>query len=100
MVTSGYSYADVQLKEASRARRGKKMYSLRGKGAAGNVLILSLVLKELKSLKKNLMLHQRKRVVTSGQDPTQLSFQLGKRNFKRSLKAIKKNISHRKLMQM
>ena len=35
---------------------------------------------KIKSLKKSLMLNGIKGVVTSGQDPTQLSFQLVKRN--------------------
>lgn len=38
------------------------------------------LLKEIKSLKKTLMLNGIKEVVTSGQDPAQLSFQVVKKN--------------------
>ena len=41
---------------------------------------ISPMFKEINRLKKSLMLNGIKGVVTSGQDPTQLSFQLVKRN--------------------
>jgi hypothetical protein len=55
-----------------------KMYSLTSKRASGNVMKLRPGLKEVKSLKKGLMLNGVK--VTSGQDPNQLTFQLVKRS--------------------
>lgn len=58
-----------------------KMYSLRREEAPGNALLEpSAVLKEIKCLKESLLLKGIKGVVTSGQDPTQLSFQPVERN--------------------
>ena len=54
------------------------MYNLRRKGAPGNGMELSPVFKEINRLRNGI-----KRVVTSGQDPTQLSFQFVKRNLKK-----------------
>jgi hypothetical protein len=58
----------------------KKSTVLSGKKALGNITLESSpMLKEIKSLKKSLMLNGINRLGTSGQDPTQLSFQLVKR---------------------
>lgn len=45
-----------------------KIWKLKRKGAPGSVTHLSLVLKAMKGLKKNLMLSRIKGLVTSGQD--------------------------------
>lgn len=59
------------------------MYSLQRKGAPGGIVELSPVLEKIQSLKERLTLNEIKRIVTSGQDPTQLSFYLVKRNLKK-----------------
>ena len=62
-------------------RKKEKMYSLKRNRAPGNVMMpLSPVLREIKSLKKNLVPKGIQGVETPGQDFTQLSFQLTKRN--------------------
>ena len=81
MVISGYAYADLSIMKKSTLSKEKyNMYNLRRKLAPGSVMELSLVLKEINRFKKSLMLSGIKGVVPSGQDPTQLSFQLVKRN--------------------
>lgn len=52
-----------------------KMYKLRRKGAPGRKMKLSPVFKEINRFRNVI-----KGVVISGQDPTQLSFQVVKRN--------------------
>jgi hypothetical protein len=56
------------------------MYNLRRKGAPGSGMELSPVFKEIRRLEKSLILNEIKEVVTSRQDPTQVSFQPVKRN--------------------
>jgi hypothetical protein len=53
---------------------------LRIKGAPGIVMELSSVLKEIKILKKRLILNGIKKIVTSGQGPIQVNLQLVKGN--------------------
>lgn len=56
-----------------------KMYSLRSYTAPGYLILEPrLVLKEIRKLRRCLILNGMKGGVTSGQDPTQLSFQLVK----------------------
>lgn len=50
------------------------------KGATRKVMKLNPVLKDVQILKKSMMLNGIKRVVTSVQDPTQVSFQFLQRN--------------------
>lgn len=57
------------------------------------------MLKEKGTLKNSLMLSGVKGVVLSGQDLTQLSFQLVKGNYRKAL-VVKKTIGNRKLMKM
>lgn len=57
------------------------------------------MLREIKCLKKCLMLNKIKGLVTSGKDPTQLNFQIVKRNWRKA-EAVKQVINNRKLMQM
>lgn len=63
-----------------------KKYSLRRKGAPGSGMHLNPVFKEIKEKikeniqRKGLMFSGIKGVVTSGQEPTQVSFQTVKRN--------------------
>lgn len=54
----------------------KKMYSVE-RIAAGRVLELSPVFKEIKILRKSLIFNEVIEVVTSGQDPTQLTSNCG-----------------------
>lgn len=49
------------------------MYSLMRKGALGSVKELNPVFKEINRLKKSLVLNGIKEIVTSEQDPAQLS---------------------------
>lgn len=73
--------ADLQWKRASRAKKEIQKVQLEEKGAPGNGMSEpSPVLKEIKSLKTSLVLTGIKEVVTSRQDPTQLSFLRVKRN--------------------
>ena len=65
--------------EKEQAEKGK-MYNSRRKGALGSRMMANPVFKEINRLRKILMLNGIKAVVTSGQDPIQLSFQLVKRN--------------------
>lgn len=74
MVISGQSHAD--LKKESKGKY--KMYRLRRKRAPGSLMERSPGLEEIESLKKIPMPIGIKEVVTSGQDPTLLSFQLVK----------------------
>jgi hypothetical protein len=63
------------------AEQGKyKMYSLRRKWVPGSGMELNPIFKEMNRLKKSLILNEVKGEETSGQDLTQLSFQLVKRN--------------------
>lgn len=55
----------------------KKMYSVERIEAAGRVLELSPVFKEIKILRKSLIFNEVIEVVTSGQDPTQLTSNCG-----------------------
>lgn len=64
------------------------MYTLRRKVASGSVMELSPALKGIKNLNKHMMLYGIKELVTSGHDPTQLSFQLVK-GMKEKLKQYK-----------
>lgn len=61
------------------AKEKYKMYHLRI-GAPGSVIGLNPVLKEIKNVKKSLMLNGIKEGVTSGQNFTLLSFQPMERN--------------------
>lgn len=61
------------------------MYSLKRKVAPKNVMEVSPVLKEMKSLKKSLMLTGTKGMGTSGQECTQLNFQLVEGKLKKNL---------------
>ena len=61
-------------------RERKNMYNLRRKGAPGSVMEPKSSAQGDDTLKKNMTLNGIKRVVTSGQDSIQLSFQLRKRN--------------------
>ena len=56
------------------------MYISRRKGTPGSVIELSPMFKEIKSLKKSLVLNGIKGVVTSGSGFTKLSVQLVTRN--------------------
>ena len=67
------------MKRNKLAKEKYKMSHLRI-GAPESVIGLNPVLKEIKHLKKSLMLSGITVMVTSGQDLTQLSFQLLKRN--------------------
>lgn len=67
--------------EKEQAEQGKvESDSLRRKEALGSIIEQSPVLKEIKRLKRNLILNGIQGVVTSEQDHTQLSFQFLKRN--------------------
>lgn len=67
------------IMKRSKLIKGKcKMFSLRRKGIQGNSMDLSLILRDIKSF-KSLTLNGIKKVETSGQDSTQVSFQLVKR---------------------
>ena len=57
-----------------------KMYNLKNKRASGNRMELSSMFKEINRLIESLRLNRIKGVVTSGQDPTELSYKLMKRN--------------------
>ena len=70
------------------------MYSLKRKESLGSVLQLNPGSSE-KRFKGKLMLNGIKRMVTSGQDPTQLSFQFVERN-QRKTDAVKENINNQK----
>ena len=69
------------MKRNKLAKEKYKMSHLRI-GAPESVIGLNPVLKEIKHLKKSLMLSGIKEVVTSGQNPTLLSSQPVKRNQK------------------
>ena len=56
-----------------------------------SIMKLSLVLKDVKSLKKSLMLNEIKGVVNSGQDHIQLNFQLVKRNYRKESLSSEEN---------
>ena len=63
------------------AEQGKiQTYSVRRKGAPGSVMEPKSSAQGDDTLKKNMTLNGIKRVVTSGQDSIQLSFQLMKQN--------------------
>ena len=67
------------MKRKKLSKEKYKMYSLRRKETPGSRLELKQS-KEINRLKKSLMLNGMKGVLISWQDPTQLSFQLVKRN--------------------
>lgn len=60
------------------------MYTTRRKGAPENRMELNPMFKDMQNLKKSWMLNGLKGVVTSGQDPTHVSFQLVKRKRRHS----------------
>ena len=68
------------MKRSKLSKEKYKMYNLRRKGAPGSGMELSPVFKEIRRLEKSLILNEIKEVVTSRQDPTQVSFQPVKRN--------------------
>ena len=57
-----------------------KMYNLKNKRASGNGMELSSMFKEINRLLESLRLNGIKRVVTSSQDPTELSYKLMRKN--------------------
>jgi hypothetical protein len=68
------------MKKYKLSKKNYKMYSLRRKGAPGSLVALNPMFKEIKRLMKSLVSGEIKRVVTSGQDPTQPNFQIVKKN--------------------
>lgn len=61
------------MKRSKLSKEKYKMYSLMRKGALGSVKELNPVFKEINRLKKSLVLNGIKEIVTSEQDPAQLS---------------------------
>lgn len=66
-------------KRSNLSKEKYNMYSSRRKGTPGSGVELNPEFKKINRFKKSLILNERKGVVTSKQDPTQLSFQFMKR---------------------
>lgn len=63
-----------------------KFYSLRGKQVLENVMGFSPMPNKIKSMKKTLITNGKTPVVTSGKDPTKVSFQLVKIKLNKKIK--------------
>jgi hypothetical protein len=68
------------MKRSKLSKKKYKTYSLRGEGTSESGMEVSSVFKEINRLKRSLMPNGIKVVLVSGQDPTQLSLQLLRRN--------------------